>query len=72
MASARPENQAQQLAEKRRLFELAMANDVTMEAARALLVRERWAESERRLAIKRGRVAGSHRSERPEQWWQRL
>ena len=66
-------DEAERLHQCRIVFERAVADRCSMMEARARVVRERWAEADRRLAARRcGTVmpppaAGAQ----PELWWQR-
>lgn len=69
-----PRSEAERIRQCRETFAFAVANGLTMAAARDELVRRRWAEADRRL---RDRMCGTSLADQPVdderqlQWWQR-
>ncbi len=64
--------EAARLRECRVVFERALADGISVAAARERITYERCAEIEARLEDRRAGRVQSRTSERPEQWWQRL
>jgi hypothetical protein len=64
-------SEADRLRLARLVFERSQRDRISMADARDALARERWAESDRRLAARCGTQAPARTTDLPQQWWQR-